>query len=108
MALWGERPESESPATDLTDKINRTREAWRCKNCNQLMYLTDELGRPSLAGGAPAPKWGGPDFQEVCTLCFEMKSVLDSRPYWLNLHKEWMEKRKGRNKLKPGEDYFAS
>lgn len=92
-------------STALTANPDLSREAWRCQSCNALMYLKDKKGPTA---GAPAPKWGGPEHQKVCTLCFQMKSVLDSNPYWLNINKEWREKNKKGNKLRPGEDYFAS
>lgn len=88
------------------EEANKTREAWKCANCEKLIYNLDRQGKP--APGSPPPKWGGPEHQKVCTLCFQLKSVLDSNPYWLNLNKEWREKNKKGNKLRPGEDYFAS
>src|SRR6185312_8038571 len=63
------------------------REPWRCRHCQTFMYNRDEKGNP--APGAPTPKWGGPSYPELCSVCFEMKMVVDSGIYWKNLHEAW-------------------
>lgn len=90
------------------------REPWRCQQCNALIYNLDSDGHP--APGAPLPKYGGPDHPEICTLCFQMNSVIESSlfpdinvhpVYWKALHDRWKADRQNRNKLKPGENYMG-
>lgn len=101
MGFWDEPSGSDECSMDQTELTDRNRDPWRCKACNQLMMLTDKKGNPA---GAPMPKHGGIEHPELCTACFQMKSVLDSNPYWMNLHKEWLSRQR---KLKPGSDYLA-
>lgn len=92
--------------TDLILDHHPFREPWRCASCEKLIYNLDGNGRP--APGAPLPKYGGPDHKEVCSVCFQMKLTLDSSIYWKSLHDVWKSNQKGSDKLRPGNDYFAS
>ena len=105
MAFWDEPKENGSPGMVPMADLNRIREPWRCQHCGTLQYLTDQNGYP--APGAPAPKFGGVDFPEICTLCFQLYAVISTSSYWRGLHDVWKLRQTDKNKLKPGEDYFA-
>jgi hypothetical protein len=64
------------PETNVVDP-------WRCRLCEKLIYNIDENGYPRP--GAPLPLWGGIKFSQVCSLCFEMQSALNTEKnsgYW--------------------------
>ena len=109
MALSAGRNENES--SDMVQTVHqlhvldKDRDPWNCDGCGKLIYCTDKKGYPTA--GAPMPKWGGADYPKVCTLCFQLLAVID-KIYWKSLHDAWKAKRKNTDKLKPGEDYFAS
>ena len=48
-------------------------EPWRCDHCQQLMYNVRD-GKPTA--GAPDPKFLDDIHKNVCTLCFELGSVI--------------------------------
>ena len=54
-------------------------EPWRCGGCRRLMYNLDASGRP--APGAPLPNYLDEEHPEVCTLCYQMHSVLTAE-HW--------------------------
>lgn len=94
--------------TDLTPE--KPLSAWRCNHCQELMYNTDNRGRP--APGAPTPNFYNKDYQKVCFLCFCIgHNERFSNSYWLTLHYEWkreQEKKKTNNdKLSGNTDYLT-
>jgi hypothetical protein len=55
------------------------------------------------------PKFGGPDFKEVCNVCFQLKLTLDNSIYWKSLHDLWAEEHgRRKRKLGDGKDYFGT
>ena len=119
MAWWGEHNAKGNPDMDQTDNPNPRpeddsqnfgpREPWRCDACGALQFNRDRRGNP--APGAPAPKYGDLEHQNVCWMCFDMIRAVADKPYWLKLHNEWKEKQKKRkqnnDRLKSDGDYFT-
>lgn len=97
MGFLEERRKKGKCATDLMEPTNPTLEAeaevWRCSHCKELQYNLDSDGYP--APGALFKKWGGPNYPQLCNLCFGMLSVLNTGLYWTNLHTAWKEGFKG-------------
>jgi phage FluMu protein Com len=58
--------------------------AWRCSNCNKLMYNLDPQGYP--APGSPQPKYLGSFAQPCCSVCFDLGTVILDSTYFLGLH----------------------
>jgi hypothetical protein len=77
-----------------------TREAWRCDACRALMYDLED-GKPTE--GAPMPHYLSDKLQNVCSLCFQMGSLIKNSMYWKRLSDEH-EKRFGQ--LKSDGNYF--
>lgn len=81
---------------------------WRCSHCQMLMYnlLIGANLRRFPIPGSPTPNEINPDYPEVCSLCLYMYRNVAERSYFVRLHKEWKEKNKHTDRLRPGNDYL--
>ena len=75
-------------------------EPWRCDHCQQLMYNVRN-GNPTA--GAPDPKFLDDIHKNVCTLCFELGSVIRNSFYWKALADAYRQKF---GQLRPGGNYY--
>lgn len=87
---------------------NFDNDAWRCSHCQYLQYNlligTDRKRYP--IPGAPEPNPLSPDYPDVCTLCLQMYRIVAERPYFVQLHREYREKHKQIDRLRPGSEYL--
>lgn len=61
-----------------------TRQPWRCDSCRKLIHNVDSKGYP--APGAPSSyfggTYGGKRYEQVCTMCYQMKDAITNSDYW--------------------------
>jgi hypothetical protein len=72
-----------------TNLLPSSSEPWRCDNCHELMYNRED-GHP--AAGAPPTKYLNETYKHVCTLCFQLGSIIRDSVYWKKLADDHAEK----------------
>lgn len=105
-----------SPTEHSVWSDDSTREPWRCDSCGALIYNLDSRSNP--APGAPSSyfggDYGGKRYEQVCTLCYQMKDVLTEaefckdKNYWRSIQtREDIIKKARMDKLKEGRGGLA-
>jgi hypothetical protein len=85
-----------------TNLLPSSSEPWYCDGCHAMIYNRDADGNP--AAGAPSTKYLNEIYKNVCTLCFQLGSVIRDSSYWKNLAEAHASKMK---KLGSDGSYFG-
>jgi hypothetical protein len=73
-----------------TNLLPSSSEPWYCDNCHAMMYNRDVDGNP--AAGAPPTKHLNEIYKYVCTLCFQLGSIIRDSSYWKKLADDHADK----------------
>jgi hypothetical protein len=72
-----------------TNLLPSSSEPWYCDGCHAMMYNRED-GHP--VAGAPPTKYLNEIYKHVCTLCFQLGSIIRDSSYWKKLADDHAEK----------------